>query len=288
MSSEYPEFEKFIGVKNISEDVITATQVQRLAVTLNRRDPLPKDGDPVPWGWHSIFFPRLMRNEVLSPDGMSPDFEGAPDSPLPRRMYAGNDYRFFEPLRVGDRAAKEMFIKSVTPREGRSGKLVFVTYGVRVLGPRGLVLEDDTNIVFREEEPAGAKSSPPPGEPARLDAPWKRTVTIDQVMLVRFSSCTFNPHRIHYDYPYVTQVEHYPGLIVHGTFTAAWLLELVREHWADKAMRMSGFSMRAKSPLYANRPITLLGEPAADGASCRLWAANEAGKLAMEISATFK
>lgn len=280
------ELESIIGVTAKTEDVITATQIQRLNVTLNRRDPMPRPGDPVPWGWHSIFFPRLMPTDKLSADGMAAEFEGAPDSPLPRRMYAGNDLRFYEPLRVGDTATKEIFIKSVTPKAGRTGKLVFVTYGVRITGPRGLVLEDDQNIVFRDNPPPGAPT--PPAEAAVLDAPWKRTVTVDEIMLFRFSAVTWNPHRIHYDAPYVTNVEHYPGLIVHGPFTAVLLLELVREHWRDKAIQMSGFSMRAKSPLYANRPITLLGEPAADGKSCKLWAADDRGALAMEIAATFR
>ena len=195
--------------------------------------------------------------------------------------------RFHEPLRVGDHATKESFIKSVTPKEGRSGKLVFVTYGVRILGPRGLVLEDDQNMVFREEERSAGKTALPQGEPARMDAPWQRTITIDALMLFRFSAVTFNAHRIHYDHPYVTQVEKYPDLLVHGPFTAVWLMELVREHWQDKAMRMAGFRMQAKAPLYANRPILLSGEPAADGKSCRLWAADEKGNLAMEIAATF-
>jgi 3-methylfumaryl-CoA hydratase len=288
MAGEYPELEKLIGVKTVAEDWITPSQIQRLNVTLNRPDPLPKEGDPVPWGWHSLFFPRLIPTDRLSPDGMAPDFVGAPDSPLPRRMYAGNDLRFSEPLRVGDRATKEMFVKSVTPKEGRSGRLVFVTYGVRILGPCGLVLEDDQKLVFRDEEPPGAKPSTPPSEPAQLDAPWKRKMTVDPVMLFRFSACTFNPHRIHYDYPYVTQVERYPGLIVHGPLAAVLLLELMREHWKDKAMKMSGFAMRATAPLFASRPITLLGEPAPDGASCRLWTVDDVRRQAMEISATFR
>ena len=278
--------ESIIGVAAVTEDVITATQLHRLNVTLNRRDTVPKIGDPVPWGWHSAFFPRLMTTDNLAADGMAAEFEGAPDSPLPRRMYAGNDLKFHEPLRVGDAAKKEIFVKSVTPKGGRSGALIFVTYGVRITGPRGLVLEDDQNIVFRDNPPAGAAE--PPGELAATQASWRRTLTLDERMLFRFSAVTWNPHRIHYDTPYVTQVERYPGLIVHGPFTAVLLLELVREHWPDKAMRMSGFSMRAKAPLFANRPITLFGAPADDGRSCRLWAADDQGVLAMEIDATFR
>jgi len=286
--SDYSKLEEFIGVKTITEDIVTPTQLQRLSITLNRRDPMPREGDPVPWGWHSIFFPRLIPTDKLSPDGMAPDFEGAPDSPLPRRMYAGNDLKFHEPLRVGDRVTKEIFIKSVAPKEGRSGRLIFVVYGIRIIGPRGLVLEDDQNIVFRDEERAGAKSPPPAEAAARTDALWKGTITVDPVTLFRFSACTFNPHRIHYDYRYIRDVEKYPELIVHGPLTAILLLELVRKHWPDKALAMSGFGMRAKAPLFANRPIRLLGEPAPDGASCRLWALDDAGRLAMEISATFK
>ena len=283
------QLEAAIGMKAQFEDVITATQLHRLNVTLNRRDPLPKEGDPVPWGWHSIFFPRLIPTDKLSRDGMAPDFEGAPDSPLPRRMYAGNDLHFHEPLHVGDHALKETWIQSVQPKEGRSGKLVFVTYAVRITGPRGLVLEDEQKIVFRDEIASGeSNAAEPVTEPVAIDAPWKRAMIIDPIMLFRFSAVTFNPHRIHYDYPYVKQVENYPSLVVHGPLTAIWLLELVREHWQDKAMHMTGLRMRAKAPLYANSRIVLLGEPAVDGKSCRLWAVDDAGKLAMEIMADFK
>ncbi len=288
LAKETAQLESIIGVKAVTEDVITATQMHRLTITLNRRDPMPKLGDPVPWGWHSIFFPRLMPTNKLSADGMAAEFEDAPDSPLPRRMFAGNDLKFYEPLRIGDHAKKEIFVKSVTPKEGRSGNLIFVTYGVQITGPRGLVMEDGQNIVFREDPPAGSKNTPPPGELAKTDAPWSRTLTLGEIMLFRFSAVTWNPHRIHYDRDYVTKVEKYPDLVVHGPFTAVLLLELVREHWAEKAPQMSGFSMRAKAPLYAGQPITLRGEPAADGKSCKLWAADEHGILAMEINATFR
>jgi itaconyl-CoA hydratase/mesaconyl-C4 CoA hydratase len=34
------------------------------------------------------------------------------------------------------------------------------------------------------------------------------------------SAVTFNGHRIHYDHPYVTGTEGYPGLVVHGPLIA--------------------------------------------------------------------
>ncbi|NQV55162.1 MAG: MaoC family dehydratase N-terminal domain-containing protein [Rhodospirillales bacterium] len=283
MADAIEEYEKFIGLTTTTEDLISASQVQRLAVTLNRDDPMPKIGDAVPPGWQSIFFPRLNKTKNLSRDGMASDMENGPPSPLPRRMYAGNNMRFHQPFRIGDAVTKEMAISSVTPKEGRSGKLVFVTIGVKISGPNGLVMEDDQNLVYREEEEAGAK--PPPGEPGPSDAPWKREVIVDPVMLFRFSACTFNPHRIHYDHPYVTGVENYPGLIVHGPFTAVWLLELARDFAPDKTL--ATFNMQARAPIYADQPFTLMGEPSADGASCQLWAVNKDGMIAMKASADF-
>ena len=282
MTDAVEEYRKFIGHTVMSEDVVTASQVHRLTATLNRDDPIPKEGDLVPPGWHSIFFPRLSGTQDLSPDGMAGDIENGPPSPLPRRMYAGNNMRFHQPFRIGDHVTKELCITSVTPKEGRSGKLVFVTLGVKITGPNGLIVEDNQNLVYRQEDTG---QSPPPGEPGPEDATWKRTVTTDPVMLFRFSACTFNPHRIHYDEPYVTGTEGYPGLIVHGPFTAVWLLELVRENAPEKTL--TSFAMQARAPIYVNQPFTLMGEPAEDGSSVELCALNVEGIIAMKANAEF-
>lgn len=47
----------------------------------------------------------------------------------------------------------------------------------------------------------------------------------DPSLLARFSAVTANAHRIHYDWPYATRVEGYPGLVVHGPLQALALLE---------------------------------------------------------------
>lgn len=38
------------------EDLITATQLQKLSATLDRDDLVPKGGDPIPPGWHPLLF----------------------------------------------------------------------------------------------------------------------------------------------------------------------------------------------------------------------------------------
>jgi hypothetical protein len=64
------------------------------------------------------------------------------------------------------------------------------------------------------------------GAPA--GAAWSAQVVPDDVLLFRYSALTFNGHRIHYDRRYVTEVEGYPGLIVHGPLIATLLLDLLR------------------------------------------------------------
>ena len=56
---------------------------------------------------------------------------------------------------------------------------------------------------------------------------------LDPTLLFRFSALTYNAHRIHYDRPYATEVEGYPGLVVQGPLQAIALAELCRRHRPD-------------------------------------------------------
>jgi 3-methylfumaryl-CoA hydratase len=103
------------------------------------------------------------------------------------------------------------------------------------------------------------------------------------VLLFRYSAVTFNGHRIHYDRTYATEVENYPGLVVHGPLIATLLLDLVRRSLPEA--RIARFSFRAMSPLFDIAPFTVNGAPG-EGGELRLWAANAAGGLAMSATAT--
>ena len=114
--------------------------------------------------------------------------------------------------------------------------------------------------------------------PAPADAPWTRRLVPDPVLLFRYSALTFNGHRIHYDHPYVTEVEGYPGLVVHGPLQATLMLDLVRRHRPEA--RVVRFSFRALRPVFADRPLAVAGRPA--GAKVALWIADDTGALAMD------
>ena len=108
-------------------------------------------------------------------------------------------------------------------------------------------------------------------------------MTPDPVLLFRFSALTFNGHRIHYDHPYSTKVEGYPGLIVHGPLLALLLLDLVRREHPSAAL--SAFSFRAFRPVFDTGPFRIAGKP--DGGGMLLWAEDNGGALAMKAEATF-
>lgn len=65
------------------------------------------------------------------------------------------------------------------------------------------------------------------------------------MLLFRYSALTFNGHRIHYDRKYVTEVEGYPGLVVHGPMIATLLLDLLRHQMPNAELASFEFTRRA-------------------------------------------
>ena len=275
---------QYVGRRVELEDVIAASQVQRLNATLDIKAPWPQPGEEVPPGWHYLFFPKLRLTSALGEDGMVPEMENGPPDPLPIRLFAASRQKFHRPLRIGERARQVTELTSLTPKEGRSGRLVFATYRHSISTPLGLAVEDEWDIVFVEGSKDASKA-PPPGQPAPRQMAWERSIDPSPVLLFRFSAVTFNSHRVHYDLPYAREAEHYPELIVQGPLTAICLLGLARERNPGRAV--SAFEMRAKAPLFAGKPFRIGGSPCEDGKGCDLWAITPDDTIAMEAMATF-
>jgi len=276
------DLKKWIGEKESDVDYVTIPSVYRLSATLDRDDPCPKLGDALPIGWHQLLFPRIVRHSQIGADGHPARGDFLPPVPLPRRMFAGKRNTFHAPLQIGDEVRRVSVIQSVTPKQGRTGQMVFVTVKTEISSPRGLAITEEQDIVYREEP--DPKAPPPPPQKAPGTAVWTHRVTPDPVMLFRYSALTFNGHRIHYDHPYVTQVEKYPDLVMNGGLTTLLVFELARAHGPAP---LSAIASRNVRPLFVNREITLCGEPSADGKSAKLWAQDDSGALALSAEATF-
>jgi 3-methylfumaryl-CoA hydratase len=272
----------WIGRTETVNDVATATPCAALAATFDQPNERPPVGTPLPPLWHWLYFLPLYRQSEIGPDGHAKRGGFLPPVPLPRRMWAGSQFTFHRPLRVGDAITRVSTIENVTEKSGRTGPLVFVKvrHEVRRTDDPDLALTEFHDIVYREAPKPSDVAPPPKRAPER--SAWERLWVPDDVLLFRYSALTFNGHRIHYDRRYVTQVEGYPGLIVHGPMVATLLVELLRERLPHA--RLAGYEFRAVRPLFDINTFTVCGEPAADG-TVKLWARDHEGYLAMEATA---
>jgi 3-methylfumaryl-CoA hydratase len=106
----------------------------------------------------------------------------------------------------------------------------------------------------------------PPPQAAPTGAPWQREMVPDDVLLFRYSALTFNGHRIHYDRPYVTEVEGYPGLVVHGPLIATLLMDLLRREAPDADV--AAFRFKAVRPTFDGHPMRSTASATATPSSC--------------------
>jgi 3-methylfumaryl-CoA hydratase len=265
-------------------DTVTAAPVRALSATLDRDDPEPAAGTLLPPLWHWLYFLPHHRQSELGPDGHAKRGGFLPPVPLPRRMWAGGRLNWLQPLKVGDTVQRTSRIESVTHKSGRTGDLIFVLVKHEVHNAAGLALTEEHDIVYR--------AAPQPGDPvpapvaAEQGAPWVRDLQPDDVLLFRYSALTFNGHRIHYDRQYVTGVEGYPGLIVHGPLIATLLVDLVRRNAPGATIR--SFNFKAVRPTFDIHPMRINGRPSADGKSVELWAQDHEGWLTMQALATLE
>lgn len=274
MSTDNPR--DWIGNGERCEDDLAPALADRIAATFGA--PRPEPGQALPHLWHWAFFQIPVDAEGLGTDGHPARGGFLPPAHGRNRMWAGGRLWFHAPLRVGEPAVRESEITDIQEKQGRSGALLFVTVRHRYRQAAAVAVEEEQDIVYREPSaPRLSLDRPMP------DPDWSETITPDPTLLFRYSAVTFNSHRIHYDWPYVTDAEGYPGLVVHGPLIATTLLHAFAR--AHPGARIDTFAFRGLRPLIAPAPFTARGVIESPGAA-RLWAANDNGP-AHEAELTF-
>ena len=280
------DLQSWVGRSETNFDSIGATPVLALNATLDRARMKVDTGTPLPPLYHWLYFLPLHRQSEIGPDGHARRGGFLPPVPLPRRMWAGSQFEFASPVQVGDAVERVSTIADVSQKAGRTGALVFVKvrHELRCNGATEPAIVEFHDIVYREaRQPSDAD---PPPQPAPADPAWQREVVPDDVLLFRYSALTFNGHRIHYDRRYVTEVEGYPGLVVHGPLIATLLLDLVRRS-APSAV-VTAFRFKAVRPTFDLHPFKVCAAPHSDGKTIRLWAQDHEGWLTMDALATLR
>ncbi len=281
MAVDVAALKQWIGRSERTEEVIAPFPSNALAATFDRTDPPYRAGSTLPPLWHWMHFLPIHPMAEVGADGHAAKGGFLPPVPLPRRMWAGSRLTFHRPLIIGETASKTSTIAKVEHKAGRSGELVFVTVRHAMADSMGLAIDEEHDIVYREAVQPGAPAPAPIPAPDRKD--WERPIRPDPVLLFRYSALTFNSHRIHYDQPYVTGVEGYPGLIVHGPLIATLLLDGLRR--ARPAAEVKHFEFRALAPIFDVDQFSICGSIEQEG-TARLWAA-KSGTLCMDATATF-
>ena len=271
----------WIGRTETATETLRPFPADALAATLDRDESYP-EGAALPDLWHWLYFLPLHRLSESGRDGHAARGGFLPPVPLPRRMWAGSRFRFHAPLRVGAQALRRSTILKVEEKQGRSGPLCFVTVGHELIDGDTLCIAEEHDIVYREDPAPGAPAPAP--QPAPEGSAFHRVISPDPVLLFRYSALTFNGHRIHYDQPYATGVEGYPGLVVHGPLLATLLMDLLRR---QDLGRVTGFAFRALATITDTADFAVHGAPQPDG-SVRLWARRADGALAMDATATLE
>lgn len=278
--------QEWVGRTEVVSDTATATPYAALSATFDRNSERPEPGTLLPALWHWLYFLPLYRQSEIGHDGHAKRGGFLPPVPLPRRMWAGSQFQFHKPLRIGDAMVRTSTIESVTEKSGRTGQLVFVKvrHEIRIDNQQEVALTEFHDIVYRESARPDDVVPPPKAAPA--SSAWEKKWVPDDVLLFRYSALTFNGHRIHYDRKYVTEVEGYPGLIVHGPMVATLLLDLLRHQMPNA--ELASYKFRAVRPVFDINHFYVCGQPDPDGKTIRLWAKDHEGWLTMEATATLR
>ena len=269
------DWSDWIGRRREAGDLVTERMVAEYRVILTGTC----GPGEVPAGFHWCLAPDLAPPEDLGRDGHPRPGIFLPRLPLPRRMWAGGEIRFFQPFQTGATVTRTSTIADVTFKTGRSGKLGFVGVDHEYHAAGELLLSERQNIVYREDPAPGSARTPPPGEDWSPVETWHAHP--DSTLLFRYSALTFNGHRIHYDHPYATGVEGYDGLVVHGPLQAVWMQNLAATIFGALP---ASFRYRGLSPLTVGHKVTIEAREAADGLDLRV-RRDEDGVVTMEASA---
>ena len=266
---------------------VTAEPGEALAGLLGVPPPGPEDGLPLLWHWLHLLDRPAQAD--LGDDG-HPVRGGVVEPPGPgrRRMWAGGTVTQWRPLRLGD-ASRTSRVADTVDKSGRSGPMTLVTVVHEVVQDGSVVIAEEQHLVYREA--GGPAPAPAPGEPTPAPpnpgapnpgAPTPATLRLDvgPTLLFRFSALTYNAHRIHYDRAYATDVEGYPGLVVHGPLQALAM--------AGAARRLAGepdgpvrFDYRLVAPLYDGEGLVATADRAPDG-SVRTGVRTAGGRVTAE------
>jgi len=290
------DLSQWVGRQQRQIETLDARLVRWLAAILERGDLLAAgEGSVLPPTWHWSYFNAVEPMSALDRDGHPKKGGFLPATKQPRRMWAGSRLHWHGELKAGQQVERLSTILKCEAKSGRSGDMVLVTVGHEFRAGGALLLEEQHDIVYRDEasdaerEALAAMATRARAGEVKIErrGEFFREMNVGPVQMFRYSAATFNGHRIHYDRDYAREVEGYPGLVVHGPLIATLLLEFLQAAVAP-GRRVERYEFRAQRPTFDIAPFALhAAAPSADG-TVELWSTNNVGAVGMQASATLR
>ena len=264
------------GSEESHNEQVTSSLVERFNATFDLTGDI-SDGAVAPLLLHLCLNATVAPTSALGPDGHPTRGGFLPPVPLLRRMWAGGAFTFHDNIRIGETVTRHSKIKDVVVKQGRTGQLCFVTVDHEIESDGRRVITERHDIVYRGADNANTDSRPSAATPEGI---YCKLFVPSPTLLFRYSALTFNGHRIHYDAPYVREVEAYPGLIVHGPLQATMLVHFAASIRGKPPFK---FNFRSHYPLFDDADFAL--NAIDDGDTMKLWTSRVNGPTAMEAKA---
>ena len=283
MDKAMEELRPWIGRVRAVEDDVGLMAVRRAAGTFDLDPESFRKGSELPPHWFSFVGVEAVRQGEIGPDGHAKKGIVLPPIPMPRRMGAGRRVKVMGRLRAGEPAVKKAEVVDIVPKTGRSGEIFVLTMRHSYEQAGKTVAIDEHDAIYRPAVPPGQKTTQTVAQQARSDHSWSDRTPLTNTLNFRYSSLTWNAHRIHYDGDYTRSEEGYPALVSNGGLSMHLMVDAALKHGKGT---LTGYTARLVHPLWVGDFIEVRGEDQKDG-KLKIWAADKNGVLCGEMDLEF-
>jgi 3-methylfumaryl-CoA hydratase len=284
MDKAMEELRPWIGRVRVTEDDVGLMAVRRAAGTFDLDPESFKKGSELPPHWFTLIGTDTVRQSDIGPDGHANKGIVLPPIPMPRRMGAGRRVKVMGRLRAGQPAVRKAEVVDIVPKTGRSGDIFVLTMRSSYEQDDKTLAIDEADAIYRPAVPPGQKTTATVPAQARTDHAWADRTALTNTLNFRYSSLTWNAHRIHYDGDYTRTEEGYPALVSNGGLSMHLMVDAALRHAKGT---LTGYTARLVHPLWVGDFIDVRGEEQRDG-KLKIWAADRNGVLCGEMDLEFK
>jgi 3-methylfumaryl-CoA hydratase len=283
MDEAMKDLRPWIGQVRTVEDDMGLMAVRRAASAFDMNPEDFHKGSELPPHWFTIFFAETVRQSQIGPDGHANKGVVLPPIPMPRRMGAGRRVKVMGRLQAGEPAVKKTEVVDIVPKSGRSGDIFVLTLRNTIEQHGKTLAVEENDAIYRPAVPPGQKTTATVATQAATGQAWADRTTLSNTLNFRYSSLTWNAHRIHYDGDYTRTEEGYPALVSNGGLSMHLMIDAALRHSRGNLM---AYNARLVHPLWVGDFIEVRGSEQMDG-KMKIWAADKNGVLCGETNLEF-